>query len=141
MKNRARHSYLLVFISLVMLVLSACALTPDSFHSVTLSPKGTVFLGQGGTLSPITAIVLNDTVANGGVIFSAAPAGFGTLTQTSSTTASYVAPAIVTVETIVTITAISVDFPKQSNALTVKVEPPPVITTTSLPSATLNQAY
>jgi large repetitive protein len=140
MKNRARHSYLYAFIFLAALQLSGCALTPDSFHSVTISPKGTIIIGQGGMVS-ITAGVLNDTVSNGGVLFSASPAGTGTLTQTSTTTATYVAPAIVTAETIVTITATSVDFPKKFAALTVKIEPPPVITTTSLSSATLNQAY
>jgi len=140
MKHCARHPYLLVLISMAVLQLSSCALTPDSFHSVVLTPKGTVFIGQGGTVS-IMANVLNDTVSNGGVVFGASPAGVGTLTQLSSTTASYVAPANVTVETIVTITGTSVDFPKQSSALTVKIEPPPVITTTTLSSATLNQPY
>lgn len=140
MKNRVRPLPSLAILLLAVLQLSSCALTPDSFHSVVLSPKGTVSLGQSGTLA-LTASVLNDTVSNGGVTFLAAPAGVGTLTQLSSTTASYVAPASVTTETIVTITAVSVDFPKQSTSLTVKVEPPPVITTTSLSSATLNQSY
>jgi putative Ig domain-containing protein len=140
MKNCVRHLPLLAILLLAVLQLSSCALTPDSFHSVVLSPKGTVFLGQGGTLA-LTANVLNDTVTNGGVTFLATPSGVGTLTQLSSTTASYVAPANVTTETIVTITAVSVDFPKQSTSLAVKVEPPPVITTTSLSSATLNQSY
>ena len=140
MKNCVRHLPLLAIPLLAVLQLSSCALTPDSFHSVVLSPKGTVFLGQGGTLA-LTGTVLNDTVSNGGVTFLATPSGVGTLTQLSTTTASYLAPASVTVETIVTITAVSVDFPKQSTSLTVKVEPPPVITTTSLSSATLNQSY
>jgi hypothetical protein len=140
MKNCARRSYLLALISLAILQLSSCALTPDTFHSVTLSPKGTIYLGQLGSVT-VTAGVLNDTVSNGGVLFSVSPAGIGTLTQTSSTTANYVAPAVVTTETIITITATSVDFPKQSTSLTVKIEPPPVITTTTLPSATLNQSY
>jgi Putative Ig domain len=140
MKNRARHSCLYAFIFLAVLQLSSCALTPDTFHSVTISPMGTTVIGQGGTLS-ITAGVLNDTVKNGGVVFAASPAGTGTLTQITSTTATYVAPAIVTIETIVTITATSVDFPKKSTTLMVKIEPPPVITTTTLSSATLNQAY
>jgi Putative Ig domain len=140
MKNCARHLPLLAIILLGVLQLSSCALTPDSFHSVILSPKGTVIVGQGATL-PITASVLNDAKNNGGVIFAASPAGVGTLTQLSTTTANYVAPANVTSETIVTITAVSVDFAKQSSTLTVKIEPPPVITTTSLSGATLNQPY
>ncbi|HEY4949398.1 MAG TPA: putative Ig domain-containing protein [Candidatus Acidoferrales bacterium] len=84
---------------------------------------------------------MNDTKLNGGVAFTLLPVGTGTLTQLSSTTASYVAPGAVTSETIVTITATSVDFPKQSATLTVKIEPPPAITTTSLPDATLNASY
>ena len=139
MKNCARHLTLLAIILLAVLQLSSCALTPDSFHSVILSPKGTVIVGQGAML-PITASVLNDTNNNsGGVIFAASPAGVGTLTQLSTTTANFVAPGNVTSETIVMITAVSVDFPKQSSTLTVKIEPPPVITTTSLSAATLNQ--
>lgn len=141
MKTRARHSHLLVIISMAVLQLSSCALTPDSFHSVVLTPKGTVVIGQGGTIPMIVANVLNDTVSNGGVVFGASPVGVGTLTQINGTTASYLAPANVTAETIVMITAVSVDFPNQSSTLTVKIEPPPVITTTSLSSATLNQSY
>jgi large repetitive protein len=140
MKNCARHLPLLAIMLLAVLQLSSCALTPDSFHSVILSPKGTVIVGQGATL-PIMANVLNDAINNGGVIFAASPAGVGTLTQLSTTTAIYVAPGNVTSETIVTITAVSVDFPKKSSTLTVKIEPPPVITTTSLSAATLNQPY
>lgn len=140
MKNRARQLFLCAITTLAVLQLSSCALTPDSFHSVTISPKGTTFIGQGGTLS-ITAGVLNDTANNGGVLFSASPLAIGTLTPTSSTTATFVAPPTVTTETIVAVTATSVDFPKQSATLMVKIEPPPVITTTSLPSATLNQSY
>jgi hypothetical protein len=140
MTNRARHSYLTALILFAVLQLSSCALTPDSFHSVEIVPKGTVVIGQSGIVS-ITANVLNDTVNNGGVLFTAAPLGTGTLTQTTTTSATYVAPAVVTTETIVLITATSVDFTKQSATLTVKIEPPPVITTTSLPSAPLNQSY
>src|ERR1700733_14119410 len=141
MKSRARFSSLLAFIVLAMVQLSACSGTPSTFNQVTISPSGTMFLGQGGTIPLITATVLNDAKLNGGVTFTLLPLGTGTLTQITSATASYVAPGTVTAETIVTITATSVDFPKQSATLTVKVEPPPAITTTSLPDATLNAAY
>jgi hypothetical protein len=102
-----------------------------------------MFLGQGGTIPLISATVLNDTQLNGGVTFTLLPvgAGSGTLTQLSSTTASFAAPGVVTAETIVTITAQSVDFPKQFAVLTVKIEPPPMITTTTVPDATLGAAY
>jgi hypothetical protein len=143
MKSRARISCLLAFIIVALIQFSACSGTPSTFNQVTISPKGTMFLGQGGTIPLITASVLNDTKLNGGVTFTLSPVAVtsGTLTQLSSTTASFVAPGAVTAETTVTITATSVDFPKQSARLTVMIEPPPMITTTSLPDATLNAAY
>ncbi len=143
MKSRARISCLLVFITVALFQFSACSGTPSTFNQVSISPKGTMFLGQGGTIPLITASVLNDTKLNGGVTFTLSPVAVtsGTLTQLSSTTASFVAPGAVTAETTVTITATSVDFPKQSARLTVMIEPPPMITTTSLPDATLNAAY
>ena len=143
MKSRARFTSLLAFIILALLQFSACSGTPSTFNKVTISPSGTMYLGQGGTIPLISATVLNDTQLNGGVTFSLLPVGVGsgTLTQLTSTTASFAAPGVVTAETIVTITATSVDFPKQSATLTVKIEPPPSITTTSVPDATLDTAY
>ena len=139
MKSRARFTSLLVFLAFAMIQLAACSGTPSTFNKVTLTPSGTKFIGENGTIA-LSASVLNDK-ANGGVTFTISPAGTGTLTQTSPTTANYVAPPSVAAETVVTITAASVDFPKQSATLTVKIEPPPVITTTSLPTATLNASY
>jgi hypothetical protein len=139
MKSRARFTSLLVFLAFAMIQLAACSGTPSTFNKVTLTPSGTKFIGENGTIA-LSASVLNDK-ANGGVTFTVSPAGTGTLTQSSSTTANYVAPTSVAAETVVTITAASVDFPKQSATLTVKIEPPPVITTTSLPTATLNASY
>jgi putative Ig domain-containing protein len=143
MKSRARFSCLLAFIVLALLQLSACSGTPSTFNQVTISPSGTMYLGQGGTIPLISASVLNDTKLNGGVTFTLLPVGVGsgTLTQLTSGTASFAAPGVVTAETIVTITATSVDFPKQSATLTVKIEPPPQITTTTVPDATLDTAY
>ncbi len=143
MKSRARFTSLLAFIILALLQFSACSGTPSTFNKVTISPSGTMYLGQGGTIPLISATVLNDTQLNGGVTFTLLPVGVGsgTVTQLSSTTASFAAPGAVTAETIVTITATSVDFPKQSATLTVKIEPPPSITTTSVADATLNAAY
>lgn len=142
MKQRARFPYLLGILIVALIQFSACSGKPSTFNRVTISPSGTIFIGQGG-INPvlISANVLNDAALNGGVNFVLAPVGVGTLTQTSSTTASYFAPATVNGETVVTITATSVDFPGQSAVLTVKIEPPPSITTTSLPTATLGQAY
>src|SRR5271155_3193448 len=143
MKSRARFTSLLAFIILALVQFSACSGTPSTFNKVTISPSGTMFLGQGGTIPLISATVLNDTQLNGGVTFTLLPVGVGsgTLTQLSSTTASFAAPGVVTTETVVTITAQSVDFPKQFAVLTVKIEPPPMITTTTVPDATLDTAY
>ena len=141
MQSRARFSCLLALIVLALVQFSACSGTPATFNRVSISPSGTMYIAQGGAISLISATVLNDTQLNGGVIFTLLPAGVGTLTQLTSSTASYVAPGVVTSETIVTITATSVDFPAQSATLTVKIEPPPTITTTSLPTATLGAAY
>jgi len=140
MKCPAGVSYLLALLILGLFQLAACSGKPSTFNAVTITPSGTKYIGQGGILA-VSASVLNDTASNGGVTFTASPAGTGTLTQTSSTTANYAAPGTVTAETVVTITAKSVDFPKQAALLTVKIEPPPSITTTTLPTATLNQAY
>ena len=140
MKSRARFTSLLVFLTFALFQLAACSGTPSTFNKVTISPSGTKFIGQNGSIA-LSATVLNDSAQNGGVTFASSPAGIGTLTQLSSTTGTYQGPAVVTAETVVTITATSVDFPKQFAVLTVKIEPPPVITTTSLPTATLNAAY
>ncbi|MGA6961899.1 MAG: putative Ig domain-containing protein [Candidatus Acidiferrales bacterium] len=140
MKSRAGFISLLVFLLVAIIQLAACSGTPSTFNRVTLTPSGTTYLGENGSVS-LSASVLNDTAQNGGVAFAATPAGIGTLVQNSSTTGTFTAPANVTVETIVTITATSIDFPKQFATLTVKIEPPPVITTTSLPTATLNASY
>jgi Putative Ig domain len=143
MKSRARLSCLLAFLLLTLIQLSACSGTPSTFNQVSISPNGTIYLGQGGTIPLISASVLNDTKLNGGVTFTLSPVALtsGTLTVLSSTTASFAAPGAVTTETTVIITATSVDFPKQSARLTVMIEPPPVITTTSVPDPTLNQSY
>ena len=55
MNNRARHLCLLVLILFAVLQLSSCALTPDSFHSVVIAPKGTVTIGQGDSSMRIGA--------------------------------------------------------------------------------------
>jgi hypothetical protein len=141
MQSRARFSCLLALIVLALVQFSACSGTPATFNKVSISPSGTMYIAQGGAISLISATVLNDTQLNGGATFTLLPAGVGTLTQLTSLTANYVAPGVVASETIVTITATSVDFPAQSATLTVKIEPPPTITTTSLPTATLGAAY
>jgi hypothetical protein len=136
--KRAGISFLLAGVLLALIQFTGCADKPATFNKVSiLSPHGTQIIGQGQTVS-IQVSVLNDSAA-GGVTFG--PVGFGTLTQTSTTTATYTAPNPVTAETVVKIVITSVDFPNQSGTLTVTVEPPPTITTTTLPTAPLNGSY
>jgi hypothetical protein len=136
--KRAGISLLLAGVLLALVQFTGCADKPATFNRVTiLLPTGSQIIGQGQTVS-IQVSVLNDTAA-GGVTF--APVVFGTLTQTSTTTATYTAPNPVTAETVVKIVITSVDFPNQSTTLTITVQPPPTITTTTLPTAPLNGAY
>jgi Putative Ig domain len=139
-KLRARFACLAAVAAIAILQLGGCADTPSTFYSVILSPKGPIYVAQNSTGTVINASVLNDA-ANGGVTFSISPSGIGTLTQTSSTSATYSAPATVSASTSVVVTAVAVDYPKSSSNLTINIEPPPVITTTSLPSGSVNEAY
>jgi Putative Ig domain len=136
--KRAGISLLLAGVLLALIQFTGCADTPATFNRVTIvSAHGAQVIGQGETVS-IQVSVLNDSAA-GGVTF--APVAFGTLTQTGPTTATFTAPNPVTAETVVKIVITSVDFPNQSTTLTITVEPPPTITTTSLPTAPLNGSY
>lgn len=119
-------------------VLAGCeAGTPTKFHAVVLTPSAAQSIDQGGTLN-ISAAVLNDA-SNAGVNWSVS--GGGTLAGTTTTSATYDAPASVSSPTTVTVTATSVTYPSNSATLTVTVEPGPAITTTSLPAATIGAAY
>ena len=79
MKSRAGFTSLLVFLTFALIQLAACSGTPSTFNKVTISPNGTQFIGQNGSIA-LSATVLNDA-QNGGVTFAASPAGTGTLTQ------------------------------------------------------------
>ncbi len=140
MNFRARFACLAAVAAMAIAQLGGCADTPSTFYSVILSPKGPLYVAQGSTGTVITASVLNDA-ANGGVTFALSPAGAGTLTQTSSSTATYTAPTPITATTTVVVTATAVDYPKSSSNLTINVEPPPAITTTSLTSGSVGASY
>jgi putative Ig domain-containing protein len=136
--KRAGVSLLLAGVLLALIQFTGCADKPATFNKVTIIlPSGAQVIGQGQTVS-IQVSVLNDSAA-GGVTFGTVP--FGTLIPTGPTTATYTAPNPVTAETVVKIVITSVDFPNQSATLTITVEPPPTITTTSLPTAPLNGSY
>ena len=117
--------------------LAGCVGTPSSFNAVQLTPSGTATIGQGQTLG-IGATVLNDTSAAG---VTWALSGPGALSSSTTTGVLYTAPASVSSATTATVTATSIAFPTQMTSLTITVEPPPSITTTSLPAASINAAY
>jgi Putative Ig domain len=138
--KRAGISFLLAGVLLALVQFTGCADRPATFNRVTiLLPRGAQIIGQGQSVS-IQVSVLNDSAA-GGVTFGAV--AFGTIAPgpAPTTTATYTAPNPVTAETVVKIVITSVDFPNQSATLTITVEPPPTIATTSLPTAPLNGAY
>src|SRR3984957_9037098 len=139
--KRAEISVLLAGVLLALIQFAGCAQKPPTFNKVEiLSPKGSQTIAQGQSVA-IQANVLNDLNAGGvSFTFAALPA-FGTLNQTSSTSATFTAPNAVSTETVVKIIVTSIDFPKQSATVTITVEPPPTITTPTLASPTLNTAY
>jgi hypothetical protein len=139
--KRAEVSILLAGVLLALIQFSGCAQKPPTFNDVQiLAPKGAQTIAQSQSVM-IQANVLNDPAAGGVTFtFSTLP-GFGTINQTSTTTATYIAPGAVTTATTVKIIVTSVDFPNHSVAVTINVVPPPTITTTTLSTATLNAAY
>jgi len=139
--KRAEVSILLAGVLFALIQFSGCAQKPPTFNEVQiLAPKGTQTIAQSQSVT-IQANVLNDPNAGGVAFnFSSLP-GFGTLNQTSATTATYAAPNAVATATTVKIIVSSIDFPKQFATVTINVVPPPTITTTSLSTATLNAAY
>ena len=139
--KRAEISVLLAGVLLALIQFAGCAQKPPTFNKVEiLTPKGSPTIAQGQSV-PIQANVLNDLNAGGVSFMFASLPGFGTLNQTSSTSATYTAPNAVSTATVVKIIVTSIDFPNQSATVTITVEPPPTITTTTLANPTLNTAY
>ena len=139
--KRAEISVLLAGVLLALIQFAGCAQKPPTFNKVEiLTPKGSQTIAQGQSV-PVQANVLNDLNAGGVSFMFATVPGFGTLNQTSSTSATYTAPNVVTTATVVKIIVTSIDFPNQFATVTITVEPPPTITTTTLANPTLNTAY
>lgn len=86
----------------------------------------------------ISATLLNDS-KNGGLKWTVS--GAGALTNTSSSGATYTAPASVASATMATVTATSVTDSTKSATVQITVNPPPAISTSSLPNATAGTAY
>ena len=139
--KRAEVSVLLTGVLLALIQFAGCAQKPPTFNDVQiLAPKSAQTIAQSQSVM-IQANVLNDPAAGGVTFnFSALP-GFGTINQTSPTTATYIAPNPVTTATTVKIIVTSVDFPNHFATVTINVVPPPTITTTMLATAPLNAAY
>jgi hypothetical protein len=119
------------------LFFAGCVGTPSVFNAVQLTPSGTATIGQGQSLG-IGATVLNDTSAAGVTWTLSGP---GALSSSTTTGVLYTAPPSVGSATTATVTATSVAFPAQMASLTIAIEPPPSITTSSLPAASINAAY
>jgi hypothetical protein len=125
---------------LCTLGLSGCNSAAAPSVGVALTPSGTKGIDQGQTVS-ITATVANDS-KNAGVTWAVSGGGLqGTLINTTTTSATYQAPASVTTAFTATVTATSVSFPTKSAALQVTVNPLPAVTTNSLPAATAGTPY
>ena len=130
-------------IALLTLGLSGCGSGSSAPQAigVRLAPSGTKSIDQAQTVA-ITAAVANDS-KNAGVTWtvSGTNGSQGTLTNTSTTSATYNAPASVTSAFTATITAASVTDTTKLSTLTINVNPLPSITTTSLAAATAGTAY
>ncbi|HSZ62495.1 MAG TPA: putative Ig domain-containing protein [Terriglobales bacterium] len=131
-------SALISFLTLIILTLglSGCGGSSTAGIGVALTSSSTG-IDQGQTAS-ITALVTNDS-KSAGVSWSVS--GGGTLSGQTTTSATYNAPASVASAFTATVTATSITDATKSASLAIKVNPLPVITTTSLPAATAGTAY
>lgn len=127
---------LFLFAVFAAFVISGCG-SGSRPISVSLSPSSAQTIDQGQTLS-ITASVANDSASKG---VTWAVNGGGTLSNQTATAATYNAPASVTSAFTATVTATSAADTTKSAMLSIKVNPPPSITTTSLPNGTAGMAY
>jgi hypothetical protein len=114
------------------------SITINAAITVGLSPTSPVTLDQGKT-QLVTATVSNDP-NNAGVNWSAVT-GLGTLSGQTTTSATYNAPATVTVASTATFTATSVTDPTKSKTFTINLVPPPQITTTTMAAGNVNGVY
>ncbi len=111
---------------------------------VSISPSAQSNIDAGQALK-FTATVENDASGEG-VTWSASATGLtgaacGTLTNATSSAATYNAPASVSANLSITVTATSVADTSKSSSSVVVVSPPPSITTTALANATPNANY
>ena len=135
------------FLLAVPLILLGCSGTSHvtvKQVGVTIAAQGATSVDQGQQVG-LTATVTNDS-GNKGVSWSVSGTGCtgsacGTLTNTTTSTATYVAPASVTGIQSVTVTATSIADTTKFASVTVSVSAPPAITIGSLPAATTGASY
>lgn len=122
--------------TLLMLGLSGCGSSSPAAIAVALTSSATgIDQAQTATL---TASVSNDS-KSAGVQWSVS--GGGSLTGTTTTSATYNAPASVTSAFTATVTATSITDATKSRAVQISVNPLPTISTNSVPPATAGTAY
>jgi hypothetical protein len=117
--------------------------TPTPPISVTVTPPA-LTVDQSRSVS-LTATVINDT-ASKGVTWSLSGSGCsgaacGTLSNQTATSATYTAPSQVTASLSVKVVATSVADNTKSTPASLKLVPPPSVTTTSLPNGAGGTAY
>jgi len=140
-----KRSILIASILSGLLLLNACGggSAPPAI-SVSVTPSAQTNIDQGQTLS-FTATVTNDSSSKG-VTWALSGTGCsgaacGTLTNSTTSAATYNAPATVAANTTVTVQATSVADTTKSQSATVVVTPTPSVTTTSLAGGTMGTAY
>ena len=112
--------------------------------AIGITPSTAQVLDSGQTLS-ITAAVVNDTTAKGASFTVSGPGTVSAPTRTSLSSTSYettvyTAPAV-TAPATATVTAAALNTPSQTASITITINPPLIITSTTLPAATAGVAY
>jgi hypothetical protein len=131
----------------ILVVMCGCSSNQPSSASliaVTITPGTPPSIDQGQTMA-FSASLTNDT-GNKGVTWTLSGPGCsgsvcGSLTNVTTTSVTYKAPATVTANLGITLTATSVASTTQTAVATFFVMPPPSITTTDLPNATPTENY
>ena len=133
-----RHAVLLSLCALPAGVfLAGCggggSVSPDNRQNITvsLSPSSAPNLEQGSTLAITSSVAVTWSVSPGG----------GSLTNVTSTSVTYNAPASVSIATTAMITATSTADPSKSASLKINLAPPPMISSANLPAGTVGAAY
>ncbi len=132
------------FALLTAAFLSGCGGSGNSSLIIVISPNANQFVDQNQSVA-FTAFVANDT-SDAGVTWSlsgthCAGAACGTLTNTTTSSVTYVAPKSVGALLNVTLTATAKANTKTTATLNISVSPAPTISTTSLPGAINGQNY